>query len=141
MTELRFEGKVAIVTGGGRGLGRAYARLLAARGCQVLVNDPGVATHGVATAETAADDAAEEIRSDGGIAVADRNSVIGDGAAVIVEHALDEFGRVDVVVNNAGISGGGRRGRGRVGRRPHRPARRASRSGSGWRHRSGRRRR
>ncbi len=107
MAELRFEDKVAIVTGGGRGLGRAYARALAARGCQVLVNDPGVATHGVATEETAADDAAEEIRSDGGIAVADRNSVIGDGAAVIVEHALDEFGRVDIVVNNAGISGGG----------------------------------
>jgi NAD(P)-dependent dehydrogenase (short-subunit alcohol dehydrogenase family) len=107
MAELRFEGKVAIVTGGGRGLGRAYSRLLAARGCQVLVNDPGVATHGVATDETAADDTAEEIRSDGGIAVADRNSVIGAGAAGIVEHALDEFGRVDVVVNNAGISGGG----------------------------------
>jgi NAD(P)-dependent dehydrogenase (short-subunit alcohol dehydrogenase family) len=69
----------------------------------VLVNDPGVATHGVATDEHASDDAAEEIRADGGIAVADRNSVIGDGAAVIVEHALDEFGRVDIVVNNAGI--------------------------------------
>lgn len=107
MAELRFDDRVAIVTGGGRGLGRAYSRLLAARGCQVLVNDPGVATHGVATAETAADDTAEEIRSDGGIAVADRNSVIGDGAAVIVEHALDEFGRVDIVVNNAGITGGG----------------------------------
>jgi NAD(P)-dependent dehydrogenase (short-subunit alcohol dehydrogenase family) len=107
MAELRFDGKVAIVTGGGRGLGRAYSRLLAARGCQVLVNDPGVATHGVATAETAAADTAEEITSDGGIAVADRNSVIGEGAAVIVEHALDEFGRVDIVVNNAGITGGG----------------------------------
>jgi NAD(P)-dependent dehydrogenase (short-subunit alcohol dehydrogenase family) len=107
MAELRFDGKVAIVTGGGRGLGRAYARHLAARGCQVVVNDPGVATHGVPTEETAADDAADEIRSDGGIAVADRNSVIGDGAAAIVEHALDEFGRVDIVVNNAGISGGG----------------------------------
>jgi NAD(P)-dependent dehydrogenase (short-subunit alcohol dehydrogenase family) len=107
MAELRFDGKVAIVTGGGRGLGRAFSRQLASRGCQVLVNDPGVATHGGATDETAADDAAGEIVSDGGIAVADRNSVIGDGAAVIVEHALDEFGRVDIVVNNAGISGGG----------------------------------
>jgi len=107
MTEMRFDGKVAIVTGGGRGLGRAYSRQLAARGCQVLVNDPGVATHGVPTAETAADDTAEEICSDGGAAVADRNSVIGDGAAEIVEHAVDEFGRVDIVVNNAGISGGG----------------------------------
>lgn len=107
MDELRFEGKAAIVTGGGRGLGRAYSRLLAARGCQVLVNDPGVATHGAATTETAADDAVGEITAEGGIAVADRNSVIGDGAAVIVEHALDEFGRVDIVVNNAGISGGG----------------------------------
>ena len=107
MAELRFDGKVAIVTGGGRGSGGRTSRHSPARGCQVLVNDPGVATHGVATDETAADDAAEEIRSDGGIAVADRNSVIGDGAAVIVEHALDEFGRVDIVVNNAGISGGG----------------------------------
>jgi len=107
MAELRFDGKVAIVTGGGRGLGREYSRQLAARGCQVLVNDPGVATHGGPQQETAADETVEEIRSDGGIAVADRNSVLGDGAAVIVEHALDEFGRVDVLVNNAGITGGG----------------------------------
>jgi NAD(P)-dependent dehydrogenase (short-subunit alcohol dehydrogenase family) len=107
MAELRFDGKVAIVTGGGRGLGRAYARQLAARGCQVVVNDPGVATHGVDTEERAADDTAEVIRAEGGVAIADRNSVLGDGAAAIVEHALDEFGRIDVVVNNAGISGGG----------------------------------
>ncbi len=107
MAELRFDGKVAIVTGGGRGLGRSYARLLAARGCQVLVNDPGVATHGVPLDETAADTAVDEIRSDGGVAVADHHSVLGDGAAAIVQHAVDEFGRVDVVVNNAGITGGG----------------------------------
>jgi NAD(P)-dependent dehydrogenase (short-subunit alcohol dehydrogenase family) len=107
MAELRFDGKVAIVTGGGRGLGRSYARLLAARGCQVVVNDPGVATHGVPQEEAAAEQAVEEIRAEGGVAIADRNSVLGDGAAAIVEHALDEFGRVDVLVNNAGITGGG----------------------------------
>jgi NAD(P)-dependent dehydrogenase (short-subunit alcohol dehydrogenase family) len=106
VAELRFDGKAAIVTGGGRGLGRAYARLLAARGCQVLVNDPGVATHGGPEAEGAADDVAREITDAGGTAVADRNSVI-DGADVIAEHAFDEFGRIDIVVNNAGISGGG----------------------------------
>jgi NAD(P)-dependent dehydrogenase (short-subunit alcohol dehydrogenase family) len=107
MSELRFDGKVAIVTGGGRGLGRAYARLLASRGCRVVVNDPGVATHGGPEAETAADETAEGIRAEGGAAIADRNTVLGGGAALIVEHALDEFGRLDVVVNNAGISGGG----------------------------------
>jgi len=106
MTELRFDGKAAIVTGAGRGLGRAYARLLAARGCQVLVNDPGVTTHGTPEAEGAAADVAREIADAGGLAVADRNSVL-DGAEVIAEHALDEFGRIDIVVNNAGISGGG----------------------------------
>jgi len=106
MAELRFDGKTAIVTGGGRGLGRTYAELLAARGCQVLVNDPGVATHGGPEAEGPADDVAREINAAGGTAVADRNSVIGS-ADVIVEHALDEFGGIDIVVNNAGITGGG----------------------------------
>jgi NAD(P)-dependent dehydrogenase (short-subunit alcohol dehydrogenase family) len=107
MAELRFDGKVAIVTGGGRGLGRAYARQLAARGCQVVVNDPGVSTRGSALDETAADDTAAEIRAEGGVAVADRNSVLGDGAAALVTHAVEELGGVDIVVNNAGISGGG----------------------------------
>jgi len=106
MAELRFDGEVAIVTGGGRGLGRAYARLLAARGCQVVVNDPGVATHGGPEAEGAADEVVREVTDAGGIALADHNSVI-DGADAIAAHALDEFGRIDVVINNAGITGGG----------------------------------
>ena len=70
------------------------------------MNDPGVATHGAPETEGAADEAAQEIRDAGGVAVADRHSVI-EGADAIVAHTLDEFGRVDVVVNNAGISGGG----------------------------------
>ncbi len=106
MGELRFDGKAAIVTGSGRGLGRGYARLLAARGCRVLVNDPGVATSGRAQDEAAADVVAAEITAAGGDAIADRHSVL-DGADAIVAHAMDEFGRVDIVVNNAGISGGG----------------------------------
>src|SRR3954452_14427677 len=106
MAELRFDGTAAIVTGAGRGLGRAYARLLAERGCQVLVNDPGVTTRGAPEAEGTAAQVAEEITAAGGLAVADRNSVV-DAADVIVEHALDEFGRLDAVINNAGISGGG----------------------------------
>ena len=106
MAELRFDGRVAIVTGGGRGLGRAYAHLLGARGCQVLVNDPGVATHGGPETPGAADDVAREIVAAGGAAIADRSSVI-DGADAIAAHAVDEFGRIDIVVNNAGITGGG----------------------------------
>ncbi len=106
VADLRFDGKVAIVTGAGRGLGRAYARLLAARGCQVVVNDPGVTTNGQPQSEGAADEVVAEIVAAGGAAVADRNSVI-DGADAIAGHACEEFGRIDVVVNNAGISGGG----------------------------------
>jgi NAD(P)-dependent dehydrogenase (short-subunit alcohol dehydrogenase family) len=106
MAELRFDGRVAIVTGGGRGLGREYSRLLAARGCQVVVNDPGVGTNGQEQAPGAADEVVQEILATGGVAVADRNSVI-DGADAIAAHAIDEFGRIDIVVNNAGISGGG----------------------------------
>ena len=104
MTELRFDGRVAIVTGAGRGLGRAHALLLASRGASVVVDDPGVALDGSGADTGPADDVAAEIRRAGGTAVATTASVATEaGAAEIVQTALDAFGRVDVVVNNAGI--------------------------------------
>ncbi len=104
MSQLRFDGRVAIVTGGGRGLGRTYAKLLAARGASVLVNDLGGALDGSGASEECAQAVAREISAAGGIAVADAHSVAtADGGEAIVAHALDAFGRVDILVNNAGI--------------------------------------
>jgi NAD(P)-dependent dehydrogenase (short-subunit alcohol dehydrogenase family) len=93
---LLFKDEVAIVTGAGRGIGAAYARLLAARGARVLVND---LVDG--SGDPAVTMAAEIVRA-GGEAVADHNSVV-DAAAALVDHAVAEFGRVDIVINNAGI--------------------------------------
>src|SRR5688572_17123536 len=96
MTELRFDGRVAVVTGAGRGLGRAYAELLAARGAKVLVNDNGASMTGAGTAEDPASDTVAAIVAAGGEAEADRNSVAtADGGRAIVEHALDRWGRID----------------------------------------------
>ena len=103
MSELRFDGRVAIVTGAGNGLGRAYALLLASRGAKVVVNDLGksVKGDGAAAAQSPADVVVAEIRQAGGQAVANYDSVeFGDK---IVKTAVDAFGTVDIVVNNAGI--------------------------------------
>ncbi|CAG0965772.1 3-hydroxyacyl-CoA dehydrogenase / 3a,7a,12a-trihydroxy-5b-cholest-24-enoyl-CoA hydratase / enoyl-CoA hydratase 2 [Myxococcaceae bacterium] len=99
--ELRFDGRVAIVTGAGGGLGRTHALLLASRGARVVVNDLGGGPHGGGASTSAADRVVEEIRAAGGEAVASHHSVT-DGDA-IVEAAVAAFGTVDIVVNNAGI--------------------------------------
>ena len=106
--ELRFDGKVVVVTGAGRNLGREYALLFASRGAKVLVNDLGVGisdTDGVAEAPASppADDVVAEIVAAGGIAAANRDTIAtAEGGAAIVDAAVDAFGTVDVVVNNAG---------------------------------------
>jgi NAD(P)-dependent dehydrogenase (short-subunit alcohol dehydrogenase family) len=99
-----LDGKVAIVTGAGGGIGRAHARLLAREGAKVVVNDVGGARDGSGADLTPANQVAEEIGKAGGVAVANNDTVsTAAGAAAIIKTALDAFGRVDVLVNNAGI--------------------------------------
>ena len=104
--ELRFDGQVAVVTGAGGSLGKQYALLLAARGARIVVNDTGGSVAGDGSNIEAAHAAAEEIRRQGGQAVADTHSVTSpEGGQAIVDSALRAWGRVDVVINNAGIVG------------------------------------
>lgn len=104
MAEIRFDGKVAIVTGAGGGLGRSHALLLAKRGAKVLVNDLGGAIDGSGKGTGAADKVVEEIRAAGGTAAANYDGVdTWEGAQNMVKAALTNFGRVDIVINNAGI--------------------------------------
>ncbi len=101
MGELRFDGKVAIVTGAGGGLGRSHALLLASRGARVVVNDLGGSFTGEGESQKAADTVVDEIKAAGGEAVANYNSV--EDGDQIVKTATDAYGRVDIVINNAGI--------------------------------------
>jgi 3-hydroxyacyl-CoA dehydrogenase/3a,7a,12a-trihydroxy-5b-cholest-24-enoyl-CoA hydratase len=98
---LRYDGRVAIVTGAGNGLGRVHALLLGARGAHVVVNDLGGDVHGGGKSSAAADQVVAEIKAAGGSAVANYDSV--EDGSQIVQAALDHFGGVDIVINNAGI--------------------------------------
>jgi NAD(P)-dependent dehydrogenase (short-subunit alcohol dehydrogenase family) len=104
MGDIRFDGRVAIVTGAGGGLGREHALLLASRGAKVVVNDLGGGTDGTGASAGPAERTAKEIEDLGGVAVADASSVATvEGGQAIVDTALDAFGGVDVVISNAGI--------------------------------------
>ena len=104
MSDVNFENRVAIVTGAGNGLGKAYALELGKRGAKVVVNDLGGAVDGSGSGNSPADDVVNEIIKNGGEAVANYDSVASkDGGESIVQTAVDNFGTVDAVINNAGI--------------------------------------
>jgi 3-hydroxyacyl-CoA dehydrogenase/3a,7a,12a-trihydroxy-5b-cholest-24-enoyl-CoA hydratase len=104
MADIRFDGKVAVVTGAGGGLGRSHALLLGSRGAKVVVNDLGGAPDGTGESKMMADKVVEEIQSAGGEAVPNYDSVATmEGGAGIIQTAMDSFGRVDILINNAGI--------------------------------------
>ena len=105
-TELRFDDEVAVITGAGGGLGKQYALLLSSRGARVVVNDIGGSVTGDGSDAATAGAVVDEIRELGGQAVADTHSVTSpEGGQAIIDTALRAWGRVDIVINNAGIVG------------------------------------
>jgi NAD(P)-dependent dehydrogenase (short-subunit alcohol dehydrogenase family) len=104
MAQLRFDNRVAVITGAGRGLGRAYALLLASRGAKVVVNDPGTSLKGDGIDAGPAQEVVREIGAAGGDAVACTESVATPkGGKAIVDAALDHYGRIDILIHNAGV--------------------------------------
>jgi NAD(P)-dependent dehydrogenase (short-subunit alcohol dehydrogenase family) len=104
MSEIRFDNRVAVITGAGGGLGKTYALMLAARGGKVVVNDLGGGADGTGGGSSMADQTVKEITEAGGTAVANYDSVATpEGGEAIIQTALDNFGQVDIVINNAGI--------------------------------------
>ncbi len=103
MTEHRFDGRVAVITGAGRGLGREYALLLARQGARIVVNDPGGSMHGDGNDATPAQQVVDEILAAGGEAVACTESVATEqGGKAIIAAALEHYGAVDILIHNAG---------------------------------------
>ena len=104
MADIRFDGKVAIVTGAGGGLGRQHALELARRGAKVVVNDLGGSVDGSGGSSSAADAVVAEIKAAGGEAISNGSSVTDDaGVALMVKQAMDTWGRIDILIANAGI--------------------------------------
>jgi NAD(P)-dependent dehydrogenase (short-subunit alcohol dehydrogenase family) len=104
VSELRFDDRVVIVTGGGRGIGRCHALLLASKGARVVVADAGGGIDGRGSSRAPADEVVQAIKANGGDAIATYASVADKaGAASIVDSAIERFGRLDAIINNAGI--------------------------------------